>query len=380
MLRILLMAMVCLGITVNISAQREVPYVTPIRWSYDGSQIAIVVNNTVELRSAANGELLHVLSGHRDGILSTDWSPNSLQIVTASSDQTVKVWDSDSGELIANLTGNNDIVYVLAWSHNGNQIVGFASGIDSSSELSVWNARTYSLSGTYYGGGVINAVYDQTDQYLAVTTGLSLNIIETNQFSVIVGSPRVLCCANLFSILEWSTDENQIATGSISGLVTIWNAKTLTQVNQFVANSFMERDSRDVPDLSLSWVRDVFWNSDNTLQAVSGDGTIRVWDMASSTVLQERNIGHLDTATWSPFGGRLAVVGSDETLSIILPFISFERLQSIADLCDAPLTIPMQADQLSEFITQIEALPADSIPPACAADLIAVAEAIRAGE
>lgn len=70
-------------------------------------------------------------------------------------------------------------------------------------------------------------------------------------------------------------------------------------------------------------------------------------------------------------------------VQIVVPVPSPERLQAIADACNAPaaveqsLTASLQADQLSTFITQVEALPENTIPPACADDLIAVAEALQ---
>ncbi|NJO82526.1 MAG: hypothetical protein HC828_06660 [Blastochloris sp.] len=125
------------------------------------------------------------------------------------------------------------------------------------------------------------------------------------------------------------------------------------------------------------------------------------------------------SADWSPYGGQIAIgapVSSEMTRSmssqdaavanvpvqIITPDPSIERLQSIARTCetalstnsvaveqalDAPLealntqadttpTIDLQA--VEAFITQVEALPDDMLPPGCEADLLAVAEALRA--
>lgn len=41
------------------------------------------------------------------------------------------------------------------------------------------------------------------------------------------------------------------------------------------------------------------------------------------------------------------------------------------------LTADIQAGQLTDFVARAEALPVGVIPPACAADLIAVAEALK---
>jgi len=78
-------------------------------------------------------------------------------------------------------------------------------------------------------------------------------------------------------------------------------------------------------------------------------------------------------------------------VQIIVPDPSLERLEAIAAACDAPLSLmqPLAAQTsalsdeavppaaLDTFVAQLDALPADTIPPGCAADLRAVAQAIE---
>lgn len=129
---------------------------------------------------------------------------------------------------------------------------------------------------------------------------------------------------------------------------------------------------------------------------------MREWNASTGDLVQEVQIAPLYAAAWSPYTGRLAVLQPNAedarrlrngqefdantvtgTLSIIVPMPSLEQLQSIANTCHAPeavgqsLTGSNQADQLTDFVAQIEALPEDSIPPACRADLLAVAEALQ---
>jgi hypothetical protein len=86
-------------------------------------------------------------------------------------------------------------------------------------------------------------------------------------------------------------------------------------------------------------------------------------------------------AAWSPFGGRLAIAGPSDQASaitdiqIVVPAPSLDLLTSIAATC-APETNLPSTDDLTAYIDIINADPA--IPPACAADLLAVAEALQA--
>jgi len=70
---------------------------------------------------------------------------------------------------------------------------------------------------------------------------------------------------------------------------------------------------------------------------------------------------------------------SDGMLHIVTPFVSPERFQSIAQACGADQVISETVTDaaLSTVIAQSESATAAQIPPACAVDLIAIAEALN---
>lgn len=177
--------------------------------------------------------------------------------------------------------------------------------------------------------------------------------------------------------------------------MVIWDVEQHTQITTLQA---------EVPDnfFSIDWD-----NHDERLAVVTGDFVIQVWDINTGAVLYESPPFTSYTAEFSPYGGRLAVSNLslpaqqvsgeiDSTLTqnnarifgkgvvqIIVPTPSLERLQSIAEACNTPATIEqsltasIEADRLTEFVAQVEALPENTIPPACRADLLAVAESIQ---
>jgi hypothetical protein len=75
------------------------------------------------------------------------------------------------------------------------------------------------------------------------------------------------------------------------------------------------------------------------------------------------------------------VTGTHGNIITIVPDPSIERLNAIAAACDTPVSLTQSLTDavpvMADVIAQIEALPADSIPPACAADLLAVARALE---
>ena len=57
----------------------------------------------LSLSPAASGRLARTLEGHSDWVRSVSWSPDGGQLVSGSSDNTVRVWDAASGELLRTL-------------------------------------------------------------------------------------------------------------------------------------------------------------------------------------------------------------------------------------------------------------------------------------
>jgi len=398
----LAVVLVCLGIlwlAAAISEAGTVPYVAPAAWSPDGSKVAIVVNSSVEVRDAATTQVLYVLDGHTDLVPMVAWSPDSSMIATPSYDQTVKLWSASDGTLLHTLSGHNAYVTTVVWSPDGTRL--FSWGFDTSPNLFVWDVVTGALLSQHNSGTIVAAAFSPDGQRLALSSSLSFGIIDGVSLNPIAQSPRVVCCANQMYSIAWSPDGNTLVTGSINGLVTLWDAHTAQILKQFEANPHYASDARDVDNLALSWIRAVtFGPNGSSILAVSGDGSVREWDSATGTLIQDTRITPLFTAVWSPYGGRLAVWGptaqnatalsneqafdaSTGEFTIVVPVSSLERLQAIASACNAPsairesLTTGIQADQLTTFVAQLEALPEGTIPPACADDLIAVAQTLQ---
>lgn len=372
-----------------IGQTQSLPYMTPPRWSPDGTKVAVPLNDIVEIWDAATEQVIHMLEEHTDVISSIAWSPDSSMLATASSDQTVKLWSATDGSLLNTLEGHNDAVTAVTWSTSGDQVV--SSALESEPSLFVWDSITGSLLSTHSEGTVVDMAFSPSGAKLALSASLVISIRDGRTLESIDHSPRVMCCANQMYALAWSPDGDALITGSINGLVTLWDANTGQMLNQFVANPYHETDSRDVDSLALSWVRDVASAPDGrTVLAVSGDGTVREWSADTGDLVQEMQIIPLSSAAWSPYTGRLAVLSMNEaestdaqdfdatevtgTFRIIVPDPSPERLEAIAAVCAPDMDLAF-AD-LSGFIAQVAV--DESIPPACAADLIAVAEALQA--
>lgn len=104
----------------------------------DGSQLAIASGEFVYIWQTAGWKPLFSLRGHLQTVNRVIFSPDGLQIATASQDATIKLWNAQNGELLFTLYGHNKPITDVAFYPNGEMIVSAAPGDD----VSVWQLGT----------------------------------------------------------------------------------------------------------------------------------------------------------------------------------------------------------------------------------------------
>jgi len=402
-----------LGVLLLLSAislqplQAQTPiYAAPPSWSPDGKMVAIIRRETftVEVYDTERGMLLFTLSGHLSSIPSVAWSPNSRLLALPSSDKTTTVWDMMSGSLLYTLVGHVDSITFAIFSPDGTQLI--TSGVESNPSLFFWDVNTGALLSQQDAGSIVDAAFSPNGQYLATVTG-GLDVRDVRQFDkfeLVARYRQPLCCENLMYSLAWSPDGTHIVTGSTDGQITIWDASNLEIVRQFLAGPYSHPvepyEIRTNEELMRSWVRDVQYDpTGERILSVAGSGTVSEWDANTGELIQQTEIGQVFGATWSRYGGQLAVTDVSSTIAtdmssaetnrtsnglrVVVPFATMEKLESLAEACnqtvlnDQRLTTTIQVDQLTDFVAQVQSLPENNIAPACVADLLAVAEALQ---
>ncbi len=391
---VLCFAVLC--ITSMVTAQTSLPlnsnWIRAIVWSPDGTQIAFgTQGGIIQILDGSTGQRLLTLQNDATSpIYTLNWSPDGLKLASGGFDRLVKIWDTHTGGLIQTFAGHAASVGDLDWHPDG---IHLASAAEYENPI-VWDTTT-GVGSRVSAGDAFTVQWSPDGNILAVGGQYGqIRLYPIGHYNyenarIIEGLPGIAWR------MAWDESGTNLAVGITytpeSSMVQVWNVAT----NQLIYN-FEENTSNMY---SIKWSPD-----NNFLVTASVDQTVRIWDMATGLpieVIQTQDPAF--SVDFSPFGGRLAfgavssetaglqqdaipVIESfaDGAIQIVVPAPSLERLQAIQAACmTAPALATMDAqeitvDALPDYVAQIEALTDAEIPPGCAADLVAVAEALIA--
>jgi WD40 repeat protein len=389
-------------IIINISAQPANAFQQPskqvsaIAWSVDERNIAVGFSNgIIQLWDVSEKAIKHILLNHTQRISGLAWHPNSTQLLlTASLDGNINLWNAQSGELIRGFS-NQGIVTAITWSSDGNQFV-TASGSERQ-DILVWNVTTGEILARHNGGTLVQFAWSPDYQQLGVVQFPgSIDFADPNTFSLMIGNllqPEGMHGELFINTLSWSLDSRYIATGGTQGIVRVWDVAERKLLFTLQGHDTTKHT------LATSAIVSVAFSADSSqLYSVSTDGTFRAWNTETQQVLETSVIKAPNLAydvAWSTYRGRVAVSGvnhaSANTLSvqsfgdvfqIAVPLPSVQKLQTLTTLCVSNLSSrqklieQISTSQLTTFANNIQML-SDAIPPACAADLLAIAAALQ---
>ncbi|NEO48805.1 MAG: hypothetical protein F6K55_33815, partial [Moorea sp. SIO4A3] len=273
-----------------------------IAFSPDGKQIISgSSDNTVRLWDTETGLPLHTLEGHTDKVNDIAFSRDGKQILSGSGDNTVRLWDTETGQTLHTFVGHTDIVNDIAFSPDGKQIL---SG-SSDNTVRLWDTETgqtlHTLEGHTLpvndiafspdGKQILSGSFDNTVRLWDTETGLPLHTLEGHTHWV--------------TDIAFSRDGKQILSGSHDTTVRLWDTETGQTLHTLEGHTFGVTDIAFSPD-------------GKQILSGSHDRTVRLWDTETGQLIHTLE-GHTDTVydiAFSPDGKQILSGSKERTLRL----------------------------------------------------------------
>ena len=291
--------------------------VNSVAFSPDGRQVvSCSSDNTIKLWDAVTGREIRTFYGHSGEVFSVAFSSDGIQVISGSEDNTIKLWDFATGREIMTFKGYSGRVTSVAFSPNGKQVVSVTSDWDSdSSTVKLWDISSGCEIMTFEGhsGRVTSVAFSPNGkQVVSVTDDWDS---DSGGYSI-VKLWDVVTNLEILTFLEpswitsvaFSPDGKQIVSGSRDNTVQLWNAATGREIVT-ISRDFGEWD----------YVQSIAFNPDGT-QAASGsqNGIIELWDIAKGSKIMPF-LGHSDgvcSVAFSPDGRQIVSGSEDNTIKL----------------------------------------------------------------
>ncbi len=225
--------------------------------------------------SNASAQRIDFLNENQDIIYDLDIFNNKLLV--ALSRNKVNYWNLDTKEIIRSYTSDNRKLTCLDLSTDGKStVIGDASG---SIKVLKSDTDALELTQSILGQGAITDVeFNKTNSQVVASFQSGLIVV----WDINSGETwKMQNHGKGIMTVDFSDDENYLATGDVNGLVKIWAIKELKEIASYKAHK--------------SWVKDLLWcESDSMILSVGYDGKIVICTnfIGSTNNLILRKIGN----------------------------------------------------------------------------------------
>lgn len=126
-------------VQLTLIQQRQMPFAVDRMWMVAGDRLVTAdPSGVLRLWSLPDGNLLHTLTGHTDGITAFGSNRDGSLLASGGRDRAIRLWDTTSGQLLRTIEGAQAEITAIALSPDSHTImVGGADG-----RLSRWDLQT----------------------------------------------------------------------------------------------------------------------------------------------------------------------------------------------------------------------------------------------
>lgn len=335
-----------------------------VAFSPDGTKLATAsADHAVKIWDLGNGHELLSYNGHTDKVRCLAFSPDGKSIASGGAEKEIKIWDPATGKDLVNIKGEGVYATSLVFARDGKYLIAGHAGtpgqtpgllaiyetangnlkraitdfratvmsvalnVDGSilaagvgdGQLRLWKYPAVVEDPTkpeYWSrqdpnGATYQVAFSPDNRTLARigADGIQLYNVAIEGSPFQYSSPRRTIPQppppNRYLCAVFSKDSKSLFTGSVDGLVKMWDSETGQQTGAFKGHG------GEVKALA-------FDPAGSQLASASGDFTVRLWDFA--VVQQARDFAGHEAPVWSsafsPDGTRIVSASADRTVRV----------------------------------------------------------------
>lgn len=203
-----------------------------LNWSPDSSRIILLIEGTkrAEVLDVVTGTVLHKIEGHRSTVRSATWTPNEDQVVTASSDGSIRLHSVRARKEKAVFLGHNGAVTSAVKAGNTERIL----SASTDKTVRVWAARKKVpwLRELVCGDeGHLDATYSEDGELIATVSEGSMVVLWEARSGKRLAETRI---AGHFHLLAFSPSREVVAVFGTPNLLYLWHIESPSRETQRV--------------------------------------------------------------------------------------------------------------------------------------------------
>ncbi|MDX1927631.1 MAG: c-type cytochrome domain-containing protein [Pirellulaceae bacterium] len=206
---------------------RTFDVVLDVAYSPDGTRlVAGGADGLIRVMDTSSGNVLQTIPSHADWVNALAWSDDGKKLASASRDKSAKVYTAENGELLTSYAGHGVAVKGIAFTPDGASVL----SVGDDKKLHRWEIEGAKKVAEVGVGGEGYKLIRGTDFVLVPSNDKLLHRIDLgkNQETLKFAGHADWVLSSAASVKN-----SQIASGSIDGIVRLWNAADGTLIREW---------------------------------------------------------------------------------------------------------------------------------------------------